>query len=114
METRQTWDGHQASERKKSLDSAPISTKYSSFLLHPASGKGSDHIPTRPVWHAVDIFSVFGGVGGGRTDLGRFWKRPYLIACGAIDSHDPLITSMGSMMVMMARAYLRLMSYLLR
>ena len=49
--------------KEKLLNSAPHLNRVQLFPSSSGFGKGSDHAPTRPVWHAVDIFSVFGGGG---------------------------------------------------
>jgi hypothetical protein len=67
----------------KNLDFVSLPARQAELL--PCSigfGKGSDHAPTRPVWHEADIFHSFG------TDVGVVLEEvvPYSIACGAIDS----------------------------
>lgn len=102
----QTWSG--PGQREKNLDSVPVSTKHGSFLLHRASKKALIKHPLARCGTRSTSSLRLGG-----TDVGCFWNKPYLIPCGAIDSHDPLITLMGTIMAMMVCAYLRLMSYLL-
>ena len=58
METPDFWNG--PGQRKKTWIQRPSqpSTALSFFIF----GKGSDHAPTRPVWHTVDIFCVWEGL----------------------------------------------------